>query len=106
MITSEMRTGSIGAFAADLDPRQLHQVVDRVAGAIALGQHAGDHPADRLGIGLVDERLGQHRQGPDRRLQLVRDVGDEVGATLLDPTPFGDVLDERHAAAVRRVAWR
>ena len=57
---------------------------------------------DRVEVGLVDERLGQHRQRADRRLQFVRDVGDEVGARLLDPAPLRDVVDERHAAPVRQ----
>ena len=54
-------------------------------------------------IVLVGHRLGEHGQRPDRRLQLVADVGDEVGPHGVDAPPLADVLDRRHgAAAVQR----
>ncbi len=69
----------------------------------ASSTHPVDHAVDDAGIGLVDQRLGQHGQRADRRLQLVADVGDEVGAHGVDPAPLADVLDRRHrAAAVER----
>ena len=90
----------VRALGSHLDAGQLHQIVDRAAGTIRLGEHARDHAGDRVEVGLVDQRLGKHRQRADRRLQLVRDVGDEIGARLLDPAPLRDVVHERHAVPV------
>ena len=44
---------------------------------------------------LRGERLGQHLQRADRRLQLVAHVGHEVAAHALDAVHLGDVGDER-----------
>ena len=50
-----------------------------------------------LGVVLVDERLGEHGQRTDRRLQLVADVGDEVGAHGVEAGALADVVDDRPA---------
>ena len=48
--------------------------------------HAAGEARDRLRIvGGVLHRFGQQGQRADRRLQLVRDVGDEVAAHGLEP---------------------
>ena len=57
---------------------------------IAEGSSAGRRP-DRLGGGLDRGR---------RRLQLVRGVGDEVAADLVEPPGLGDVADHQHDRAV------
>ena len=44
---------------------------------------------------LGDERLGEHLERADRRLELVAHVGDEVAAHALDPMDLRDVVDER-----------
>ena len=54
--------------------------------------------ADDLRVVLVDERLGQHAEGPDRGAQLVADVGREVAPDRFQPAPLGDVLDEGDGA--------
>ena len=43
----------------------------------------------------VLHRLGQQRQRADRRLQLVRDVGDEVPAHRLEPALLADVVEQQ-----------
>ncbi len=55
-----------------------------------------DTRRDDLDVVLVGQRLGEHREGADRRLQLVADVGDEVGAHRIDTPALADVLDRRH----------
>ena len=60
-----------------------------------LGQPAGD---GRVVLG--EQRLGQQAEGPDRGLELVADVGDEVAAHGLEPAALGDVVDhDEHARA-------
>ena len=56
---------------AELDPRQLHQVVDRAGDAMRLGDHPVGQPVDHLRVVLVGQRLGEHGERADRRLQLV-----------------------------------
>ena len=57
------------------------------------GQALGQAPGD-VGVVLVEQRLGQQGEGPDRGLQLVADVGDEVAAHVLEPAALGGVLDD------------
>ena len=105
-MTSPVSTPPRRARAAELDPRQLHQIVDRAGGAVRLLEHPVGDPPDRRRVVLVDQRLGEHRQRADGRLELVADVGDEVGADRVDPAPLADVLDERERTAVRGSARR
>ena len=63
----------------------------------ALGQAAG-----RPRVVLAEQRLGQQAERPDRGLQLVADVGDEVAAHRLEPAPLGDVLDHDQRRPARR----
>ena len=69
---------------AELDPGQLEQVVDRARDPVRLAHHPLGDALDDLEVVLVGERLGQHGERPDRRLQLVADVGHEVGAHGVD----------------------
>ena len=90
---------------AELDPGQLEQVVDRAGDPVRLV----DHPRrpsrwTTPGSVLVDQRLGEHGQRPDGRLQLVADVGDEVGAHGVDAPTLALVLDRRHRATARQRA--
>ena len=75
--------------------------------AVRLVDHPLGDAVDDVEVVLVGERLGEHGERADRRLQLVADVGDEVGAHGVDAAPLADVLDRRHArrrpAAARRV---
>ena len=50
------------------------------------------------GSSSAGERLGEHLERADRRLELVAHVGDEVAAHALDPVHLGDVVDERGRA--------
>ena len=88
---------------AELDAGQLHQVIDRAGHTVRLVDHAPGDALHDLGVdvvvGAVGERLGEHRERTDRGLQLVADVGHEVGAHGVDPPPFADVLDRDHRPA-------
>ena len=52
-----------------------------------------------LGIGLTVDRIGEHRQRADGSLQLVGDVGDEVGAHRVGAHARAHVLGGDHRAA-------
>ena len=57
----------------------------------------------RLGVvGGALDRLGEQRQRADRRLELVRDVGDEVAAYVVDPGRLGPVVGQRRATRSAR----
>jgi hypothetical protein len=55
----------------------------------------------RIGGGAVLQRLHEAADGRERRAQLVRRVGHEVAAHLVQPPPLGDVVEREHRA-VRR----
>ena len=78
-ITSASRTGSGSRSAPDLDPRQLHQIVDRGRRPIGFrhdpGGRSGAIVSDRSRRPASRRARTAHRRG----LQLVGDVGDEVG---------------------------
>jgi hypothetical protein len=90
-------------FLTQLDPGELHEVVDRVGHSMRLLHHPPGDAADDVGIhvlvGGVGKRLGEHGEGAHRRLQLVADVGDEVGPHGVDPAPLADILDRDHRPA-------
>ena len=83
---------------AELDPRQLEEVVDRPRHAVRLVEHAIGDAVHDVEVVLLAERLGEHGHRPDRRLQLVADVGHEVRPHGVDPSTLTDVLDRRHRA--------
>ena len=87
---------------AELDPRQLHQVVDGVRYPQRLVHHPFGDTLHDVRVGLADERFGEHCERPDGGLQLVGEVGDEVGAHGVEPTSLADVLDRRDRRAVRQ----
>ena len=73
---------------ARLEPRQVQELVDEPPEP--LGLH--EHHLQRLGIGLLDavEQVLQVRpQRRDRRLQLVRDVRDQLAAQPLEALELG-----------------
>ena len=73
--------------------------------AVRFVDHAAGDPVDDAEVVLVGHRLGEQGQRPDGRLQLVADVGHEVGAHRIDPAAFADVLDRRHRpTALERAA--
>ena len=63
-----------------------------------------DHPRRQapvhFGVVAVDQRLGQQRQRTDRRLQLVADVGHEVGAHRIEARPLAEIVDGGERSAV------
>ena len=71
-----------------------------------LGDDAQEAPG-RVGVveRAVEQRLGEALDRGDRRLELVRDVGDEVAADRLEPLEPGDVV-EHDARRRRRVVAR
>jgi hypothetical protein len=94
-----------GERVVGLQPRQLDHLADQVVEPCRL--HA--RPARELpnGLGVVRRalhRLGQQRDGADRSLQLMTDVGDEVAPGLLDPPGGGQVVcqDQDQLAGQRR----
>jgi hypothetical protein len=90
----------------ELDACQLHQVVDRARHALRLVDHLARQAAHDLRLLAVGERLGEHGQRPDRSLQLMADVGHEVGAHGVQPGALADVVDrDEHVAGIepRRV---
>ena len=57
--------------------------------------HPAGEPAHCLRVVRgVHQRLGEQRDGPDRGLELVADVRDEVAAYGVDPVLLGAVLDQ------------
>ena len=85
--------------AAEFDARQLEQIVDRRRGTVCLVDHLVRETLDHLGVVLVGQRLGQYRQCAHRCLQLVADVGDEVGTYRIESSSLADVVDgDQHTA--------
>ena len=97
--------GLANGLAAELDARQLEQIVDRRRRAVRLVDHLAGQALHDLDVVLVGDRLGQHGQRADRRLQLVADVGDEVGAHRVEPGPLADVVDRRRSRRPLAAAW-
>ena len=79
----------------ELDPAQLEQVVHRPADPVRLDDHPGGEPCHHLEVRLTADRLGQQTERPDRGLELVGDVGDEVTSDGLGAPLEGPVLDHR-----------
>ena len=68
-----------------LQPRERDELVDEQREPLRLGLDLAREAGDRVGIlGGVLDRLGQQRDGADRRLELVRRVRHEVAAGRLD----------------------
>ena len=79
-----------------LQPGQVDDLGDQIGEPGRLDAHPGGEPADgRRVVGRLLHRLGEQRQRPDRRLELVTDVGHEVPAGLLDPAGRGLVLGQQ-----------
>ena len=88
-----------------LQPGELDDLLDQPVEPLALGPHPGREAVHGRGVvgGLVD-RLGQQVERPDRGLQLVADVGDEVTPDRLDATFTSAILDQdEHELAAQ---WR
>ena len=71
----------------------------RAARWASLDHLVGESPGGRRVVD-VGQRLGQHGKRTDRGLQLVADVGDEVGANGIETGAFADVVDGRQRPAV------
>ena len=89
-----------GRGTAQLRTRQLQQVVDRPRRAVGFIDHLLGEAACRGRIVDVCQRLGQHRESTHRGLQLVADVGDEIGAHGLETGPLADIVDRRQRATI------
>ena len=78
-----------------LQAGQLDDLVHERRQPGRLGLHPAGEPAHGLGVvGRVLHGLGQQRQRTDGRLELVRDVHDEVTTDRLEPTRLRQVLGE------------
>lgn len=79
-----------------LHPGEVDEFLDQVGQAGRLDLHPAGEALHRLGVfGSVHDSFGQQGEGPDRGLQLVADVRDEVAADGLDASGLGEVLDEQ-----------
>ena len=87
-----------------LDDAEVEEILDDARQPLALAHHALGEPSGHLGLAPRRDRLGQHRQGTDRRAQLVTDIGDEVAAHALDLARLGDITHERDGSARRSLA--
>ena len=75
-----------------LDEAEVEQVVDDAGQPLGLlHDPLGERPGDR-GVVFRGERLRQHLERADRRLELVADVGDEVAAHALDAVHLRHVV--------------
>ncbi|MNW53347.1 hypothetical protein D3C74_309050 [compost metagenome] len=87
--------------AGDLEARELDDLLDQRGQARGLLLHAPREAADRdRVVRRVLDGLGEQRERPHRRLELVRDVDDEVAADRVDAPCLGPVLRE-HEDVVR-----
>ncbi len=78
-----------------LYPGEVDELLHEIDQAGGLDLHAAGEAADRLGVVRgVHDGLGQQGDGPDRRLQLVRHVRDEIAPYGLDAAGLGEVLDQ------------
>jgi hypothetical protein len=51
----------------------------------------------------LQDGLGEQGQPPDRRLELMTDVDDEVAPDILDPSSLGAIINEQeHVVAAQR----
>ena len=79
---------------AQLDPRQRQQVVDQPRHAPGLRLHDAEEALARRRV-LARRALqgvDEAGDGGERRAQLVADIGDEVGAHLLDAADRGEIV--------------
>ena len=97
-LVGERRTRSTASATSSADGHHLRSAAGRPArcgdsssrssmmraDAVGLGDHALGQAAHERGVVLVGDRLGQQGQRADGRLELVADVGDEVGAHGLE----------------------
>ena len=80
---------------AQLDARQRKQIVDQPRHAPGLRLHDAEEAFARRRIVArrALQRFDEARERRKRRAQLMADVGDEVGAHLLDPPDRGEIMD-------------
>ena len=79
--------------ALDLDATQLEEVVDRATDAVGLVHESLGQALAHALVVLRVQRLREQRECADRRLQLVADVRDEVGAHRFETCALGRVVD-------------
>ena len=98
---SSTSTGSSGDTWPSSMRESCEQVLDGATDAEGLVLDPGGQALGDLRVVLGLERLGEEPDGPDRRLQLVADVGHEVGAHRLEAAALGDVVDHGHGRAAQ-----
>ena len=84
--------------ALDLDATQLEEVVDRATDAVRLVHESLGQALTHALVVFRVQRLREQRECADRRLQLVADVRDEVGAHRFETCALGDVVDRAQRA--------
>ncbi len=86
----------VGEGVHGLEPGQVDDLLDQLGEPGRLDLHPPREAGDRLRVVVgVEHGLGEQREPTDGRLQLVRDVGDEVAPDLLDAPRLRPVLDEQ-----------
>ncbi len=82
------------------DAGEVEQVVDQPLHALGVGQHGGQEPGADIGRRIVlQQGFGVAAHHGERRLELVRDVGDEIAPDGLEPLERGHFVGHEHRAA-------
>ena len=84
----------------ELDPGQLEQVVDGARSPMGFLHHLEREVAIHSDVVVVGQRLGKECQCSHWRLQLVADVGHEVGAHGVDPGTIAEVIDHHQGPTI------
>ena len=93
---------------AQLDARQRQQIVDQPRHAPGLRLHDAEEPLARRRVVArrALQRVDEAGERGERRAQLVADIGDEIGAHVLDAADRREIMDgdDDDAGAARPVA--
>ena len=92
------------AHVAHLQVGQGQQVVDEASQPFGVALDHVEELARLPGVvgRVVQQRLGVTLYGGQGRAHLMGDVGDEIGADLLQPLQFGDLVEHQHVAEQAR----
>ena len=85
---------------AGFDARELEKIVGETieAGGVVANDFEETAIILRIVEGAGEQSFGEAADGGERRLEFVRDVGDEILADALEATEFGDVVEDDDGA--------